>query len=85
MHSHIPWHCLGCTHSFLSQSMTVPAGHWHPLTIQIRGQGTGPVLLQARWQLGSEAHSSLICPLMGHAVINRLQITEEIHTSDISK
>jgi len=63
----VPSHCLGCTHSFLSQSITVPVGHWHPLTTQIRGQGTGPVLLHARWQLGSKAHSTLICPLIGQA------------------
>ena len=50
--------------------MTVPGGHSHPLTIQTRGQGTGPVLLHVRWQLGCEAHSLRICPLMGQAVIN---------------
>ena len=68
-HGYIPSHCLGYTHLFASQSMTVPAGHSHPLITQIRGQATGPVLLHAWWQLGSEAHSFLTCPLMGQAVI----------------
>ena len=69
MYTHIPVHSLGGTHSFWSQSMTVPLGHSHPSGIQVRGQATGPVLLHARWQLGCVAHSLLICPWMGQAVI----------------
>ena len=49
--------------------MTVPSGHSHPSTIQMRGQATTPVELHARWQLGCLAHSFLICPLIGHAVM----------------
>ena len=63
----IPAHFLGITHSFLSQSMTVPTGHSHPFITQMRGQTAGSVSLHARWQLGGEAHSLLICPLMGQA------------------
>ena len=50
--------------------MTCPSGHSHPLLIQMRGQGIGPVLLHVRWQLGGEAHSFLICPSMGQAAIS---------------
>ena len=52
--------------------MTCPSGHSHPLTIQMRAQATGSVLLHVSWQLGGEAHSFLICPSMGQATINKV-------------
>ena len=69
---YLPSHLLGSTHSLFVTSMTVPAGHSHPLITQISGQGIGPVLLHVRWQLGCEAHSFLICPLMGQAAIKHM-------------
>ena len=67
-------HSLGTTHSFFSSSMTVPVGHSHPLIIQTKGQAPGSVLLHVRWQLGCEAHSFLICPLIGHTVIKVIDL-----------
>ena len=65
-----PAHSLGATHCFMVSSITVPFGHSHPLTIQTAGQATGSVVLHVWWQSGCEAHSFLICPLMGQAEMN---------------
>ena len=62
--------------------MTVPSGHSHPSTMQMRGQATTPVELHARWQLGCLAHSFLICPLIGHAVmIIIIIVMSYVHTN----
>ena len=49
----------------MASSITVPSGHSQPLTMQTRGQATGPVVLHVWWQAGCEAQSFLTCPLMG--------------------
>ena len=63
----VPSHSFGATHSPLNTSMTVPSGHSHPSTIQTAGQGLLLLSLQVWWHKGCEAHSFLICPLIGHA------------------
>ena len=61
-------HSFGGTHLFISSLMIVPGGHSQPWIIQGRMQGNGlNLLVHVIAQLGSAAHSFLICPSTGHA------------------
>jgi len=75
----ILWHSLGATHFSFSSSMTVPAGHSHPLFTQTAGQGLfSPRLSQVRWQEAGEAHSFLICPSIGHSKQSEIETISKI-------
>ena len=60
-------HLSGDTHSFRSSSIMVPAGHSHPLTLQIRRQPLRRNLLaQVVAHPGGTVQFFRTCPLTGH-------------------
>ena len=77
---YIPGHSVGSTHWFLSSSITVPSGHWHPFRLHTRGQTMDVFWFsQVRWHDLSEAQPILTCPNIGQAKwINKQKIKTDL-------
>ena len=62
-------HVVGSTHCLVMLFTTIPLGHSHPLTLQIRGQAISLLILShLRVQLSGIAQRFLVWPLIGHSV-----------------